>query len=49
MLRCVSTALLACLAASGTTFKKAPKAVSKGPERKGLDFDADEPDEDQPF
>ncbi|HYT76293.1 MAG TPA: restriction endonuclease [Vicinamibacterales bacterium] len=34
---------------TNTTFKKAPKAATKGPERKRLDFDADEQDEDQPF
>jgi hypothetical protein len=35
---------------TSTTFKKAPKAAAKGPERKRLDFDADaEDDEDQPF
>jgi hypothetical protein len=25
---------------TSTTFKRAPKAATKGPERKGLDFDA---------
>jgi DNA modification methylase len=34
---------------TSTTFKKAPKAIAKGPERKRLDFDPEEPDEDQPF
>ena len=33
---------------TSTTFKKAPKAAAKGPERKRLDFDAEE-DDDQPF
>lgn len=32
---------------TSTTFKRAPKAVQKGPERKRLDFDP--PDQDQPF
>lgn len=32
---------------TSTTFKRAPKAAPKGPERKRLDFDT--PDEDQPF
>jgi hypothetical protein len=32
---------------TSTTFKRAPKAQPKGPERKPLDFDA--PDPDQPF
>jgi hypothetical protein len=32
---------------TSTTFKRAPKAVTKGPEKNRLDFD--EPDPDQPF
>lgn len=33
---------------TSVTFKKAPKAATKGPEKKRLDFDADDTDDSDP-